>query len=175
MIGSIAGERSWAYIWDKEAKHDCFFGSLAMRAFRRGHLLYHPAQGYEAGYLRNHALDLVELHSRNVGYNYRGQPGLTTTDQSKVVEFSSFPPALLHLAQVKANFGGESKASLRLNRQRRVDAGIVTGERPAQAPHDPAQRATPNPRKPKSQDSEIGSGRVGTAPIIAASGALLFS
>jgi hypothetical protein len=65
-------------------------------------------------------LDLVELRSRNVGYNYRGQPGLTTTDQSKVVGFSSFAAALLHLAQLKANFGGESKASLRLNRQRRA-------------------------------------------------------
>jgi hypothetical protein len=39
MIGSIAVEHFWAYIWDKEAKHDRFFGSLAMRAFRRGHLL----------------------------------------------------------------------------------------------------------------------------------------
>jgi hypothetical protein len=36
-----------------------------------------------------------------------------TTDQSKVVEFSFFAAALLlHLAQLKANFGGESKASL---------------------------------------------------------------
>jgi hypothetical protein len=91
-----------------------------MCAFHRGHLLYHPAQWYEARYLRNRALDLVELRSRNVGYNYRGQPGLTTTDQSKVVGFSSFAAALLHLAQLKANFGGESKASLRLNRQRRA-------------------------------------------------------
>jgi hypothetical protein len=36
MIGSIAGEHSWAYIWDKGAKHDRFFGSLTRRAFRRG-------------------------------------------------------------------------------------------------------------------------------------------
>ena len=72
MTGSIAWDHSWAYIWDKEAKHDRFFGSLAMRAFRRGHLLYHPAQWYEAGYLRNRALDLVELRARNVGHNYRG-------------------------------------------------------------------------------------------------------
>jgi hypothetical protein len=107
MTGSIAGEHSWAYIWDKEAKHDRFFGSLAMRAFRRGYLLYHPAQWYEAGYLRNRALDLVELRGRNVGRNYRGQSGLTTTDPSKVVGFSSFAAALLLRAQLKANFGGE--------------------------------------------------------------------
>src|SRR3984893_16631483 len=125
VTGNIAGEHSWAYIWDKEAKHDRFFGSLAMRAFRHGHLLYHPAQWYEAGHLRNRALDLVELRARNVGYNYRGQPGLTTTDQSKVVGFSSFAAALLHLAQLKANFGGESKASLRLNRQRRARRAAI--------------------------------------------------
>jgi hypothetical protein len=111
MTGSIAGEHSWAYIWDKEAKHDRFFGSLAMRAFRRGHLLYHPAQWYEAGYLRNRALDLVELRARNVGHNYRGQSGLATTDPSKVVGFSSFAAALLLLAQLKANFGGEQGQS----------------------------------------------------------------
>jgi hypothetical protein len=49
-------------------------------------------------------LDLVELRSRNVGYNYRGQPGLTTNDPSKVVGFSSFAAALLFLGQLKANF-----------------------------------------------------------------------
>jgi hypothetical protein len=91
-----------------------------MRAFRRGHLLYHPTHWYEAGYLRIRALDFVELRARNVGHNYRGQPGLTTSDPSKVVGFSSFAAALLLLAQLKANFGGESKASLRLNRQRRA-------------------------------------------------------
>ena len=98
MTGSIAGEHSWVYIRHKEAKHDRFSGSLAMRAFRRGHLLYHPAQWYEAGYLRNRALDLVELRARNVGHNYRGQPGLTTSDPSKVVGFSSFAAALFLFA-----------------------------------------------------------------------------
>jgi hypothetical protein len=39
MTGSIAGDTSWVYIWDKEAKHDRFSGTLAVRAFRRGHLL----------------------------------------------------------------------------------------------------------------------------------------
>ncbi len=84
----------------KEAKHDRFSGSLAMRNFRRGHLLYHPAQWYEAGYLRNRALDIVELRARDVGHNYRGQPGLTTSDPSKVVGFSSFAAALLLFAQL---------------------------------------------------------------------------
>jgi hypothetical protein len=105
MTGSIAGEHSWAYIWDKETKHDHFSGSLAMRAFRRGHLLYHPSPWYEARYLRTRALDHVELHARNVGHNYRGQPGLTTSDPSTLVGFSSFAAALLLLAQLKANFG----------------------------------------------------------------------
>ena len=76
-----------------------------MRAFRRGHLLYHSAQWYEAGYLRNRALDLVELRTCNVGHNYRGQPGLTTSDPSKLVGFSSFAAALLLFAQLKTNFG----------------------------------------------------------------------
>jgi hypothetical protein len=98
MTGSIAGEQSWVYIWHKEAKHDRFSGSLAMRAFRRGHLLYPPAPWYEAGYLRNRALDLVELRARDVGHNYRGQPNLTTSDPSKVVGFSSFAAALLLFA-----------------------------------------------------------------------------
>src|ERR1700730_832910 len=127
MTGSIAGEHSWVYVWGKEAKHDRFFGSLAMRAFRRGHLLCHPAQWYEAGYLRNRALDLVELHARNVDHNYRGQPGLTTSDPSKVVGFSSFAAALLLLAQLKTNFG-------LTNRRRKSDApsafaGAVTDAR----------------------------------------------
>ena len=98
MTGSIAGEHSWVYIWHKEAKHDHFSGSLAMRAFRRGHLLYHPAQWYEAGYLRNRTLDLVELRARNVSHNYRGQPGVTTSDPSNVVGFSSFAAALFLFA-----------------------------------------------------------------------------
>jgi hypothetical protein len=85
MTGSIAGEHSWVYIWGKETKHDHFFGSLAKRAFRLGHLLYHPSPWYEAGYLRNRALDFVELHTRNVGHNHRGQPGLATSDPSKLV------------------------------------------------------------------------------------------
>jgi hypothetical protein len=111
MTGSIAGEHSWVYIWDKETKHDRVSGSLAKRAFRRGHLPYHPAQWYEAGYLRNRALDLVELRARNVGHNYRGQPGLTTSDPSKVVGFSSFAAALLLFAQLKTNFGLTGRAS----------------------------------------------------------------
>ena len=98
MTGSIAGEHSWVYIWHKEAKHDHFSGSLAMRAFRRGHLLYHPAPWYEAGHLRNRALDLVELRARNVSHNYRGQPGVTTSDPSNVVGFSSFAAALFLFA-----------------------------------------------------------------------------
>ena len=105
MTGSIARDPSWVYIWDKERKHDRFSGSLAMRAFRRGHLLYHPAQWHEARYLRNRALDLVELRARNVGHNCRGQPGLTTSDPSNVVGFSSFAAALLLFAQLKTNFG----------------------------------------------------------------------
>src|ERR1700732_2681767 len=56
MTGSIAGEHSWVYIWDKETKHDHFSGSLAMRAVRRGHLLYHPSPWYEARYLHGIAL-----------------------------------------------------------------------------------------------------------------------
>jgi hypothetical protein len=111
MTGSIAGEHSWVYIWDKETKHDHFSGSLAMRAFRRGHLLYHPSPGYEARYLRTRALDHVELHARNVGHNYRGQPGLTTSDPSKLVGFSSFAAALLLFAQLKTNFGLTGRAS----------------------------------------------------------------
>ncbi len=82
-----------------------------MRAFRRGHLLYHPAQWYEAGYLRYRALDLVELRARNVGHNYRGQPGLTTSDPSNVVGFSSFAAALLLFTQLKTNFGLTGRAS----------------------------------------------------------------
>jgi hypothetical protein len=73
---------------------------LAMRAFRRGHLLYHPSPWYEAGYLRNRAMDLVELHARNVDHNYRGRPGLTTSDPSQLVGFSSFAAALLLCAQL---------------------------------------------------------------------------
>jgi hypothetical protein len=111
MTGSIAGEHSWVYIWDKETKHDHFSGSLAMRAFRRGHLLYHPSPGYEARYLRTRALDHVELHARNVGHNYRGQPGLTTSDPSKLVGFSSFAAALLLFAQLKTNFGLTGRAT----------------------------------------------------------------
>ena len=116
MTGSIAGEHSWAYIWDKEAKHDRFFGSLAMRAFRRGHLLYHPAQWYEAGYLRNRALGLVELRARNVGHNYRGQPGHTTSDPSKLVGFSSFAAPLLLFAQLRTNFGRTGRHRRHLDR-----------------------------------------------------------
>ena len=111
MTGSIAGEHSWVYIWDKETKHDHFSGSLAMRAFRRGHLLYHPSPWYEARYLRTRALDHVELHARNVGHNYRGQPGLTTSDPSKLVGFSSFAAALLLFAQLKTNFGLTGRAT----------------------------------------------------------------
>ena len=81
-----------------------------MRAFRRGYLLYHPAQWYEAGYLRNRALDLVELRARNVGHNYRGQRGLIT-DPSKVVGFSSFAAAFLLVAQLKANFRPTGRAT----------------------------------------------------------------
>ena len=81
-----------------------------MRAFRRGHLLYHPSPWYEAGYLRNRALDLVELHARNVGHNYRGQPGLTTSDPSKLVGFKSFAAALLLFAQLTSNFGLPGRA-----------------------------------------------------------------
>lgn len=103
MTGSIAGEHSWVYIWDKETKHDHFSDSLAMRAFRPGHLLYHPSQWHEAGYLWNRALDLVELHARGVGHNYRGQPGRTTSDPSKLVGFSSFAAALLVFAQLKTH------------------------------------------------------------------------
>jgi len=127
MTESIAGEHSWVYIWDKETKHDRSSGSLAMRFFRRGYLLYHPAQWYEAGFLRNRALDLVELRARNIGHNSRGQPGLTTSDPSKVVGFSSFAAALLLLAQLKTNFG-------LTNRRRKSDApsafaGAVTDAR----------------------------------------------
>ena len=88
-------------IFGQGDKHDRFSGSLAMRAFRRGHLLYHPTHWYEAGYLRIRALDFVELRARNVGHNYRGQPGLTTSDPSKLVGFSSFAAALLLFAQLK--------------------------------------------------------------------------
>jgi hypothetical protein len=99
--GSIAGNPSWVYIWDKETRHDRFSGSLAVRAFRRGNLLYHPAQRYAAGYLRNRALDLVELRARIVGNNCRGQPCLTTSDPSNVVGFSFFTAALLLFAQLR--------------------------------------------------------------------------
>src|ERR1700730_10081859 len=101
MTGSIAGDTSWVYIWDKEAKHDRFSGTLAVRAFRRGHLLYHPAQWYAAGYLRNRALDLVELRARIVGHNCRGQPGPTRSDPSKLVGFASFAAPLLLFAQLR--------------------------------------------------------------------------
>jgi hypothetical protein len=111
MTGSIAGEHARVYIWDKEAKHDRPSGSLAMRAFRRGHLLYHPAPWHEAGYLRNRALDLVELHARSIGHNYRGQPGLTSRDPSNVVGFSSFAAALLLFAQLKTDVGLTGRAS----------------------------------------------------------------
>jgi hypothetical protein len=115
MTGSIAGEHSWVYIWEKEAQHDRFSGSLAMRAFGRGHLLYHPAQWYEAGYLRNRALGLVELRARNVSHNSRGQPGLATSDPSKLVGSSSFAAALLLFAQLKTNFGLTGRASQALS------------------------------------------------------------
>jgi hypothetical protein len=108
---SIAWEHSGGYIWGKEAKHDRFSGSLALRAVRRGHLLYHPSPWYEAGYLRNRALDLVGLHARNVGHNYRGQPDLTTSDPSKLVGFSPFAAALLVIAQLTTNFGLPGRAS----------------------------------------------------------------
>jgi hypothetical protein len=132
MTGSIAGEHSWVYIWDKETKHDHFSGSLAMRAFRRGHLLYHPAQWYEAGYLRNRALDLVELRARNVGHNYRGQPGLATSDPSKLVGFSSFTAALLLFAQLTTNFGligHASSASRTISNLGRDDPAQFRGPR----------------------------------------------
>ena len=111
MTGSIATEHAKVYIWGKETKHDHFSGSLVMRAFRRGHLLYHPSPWYEAGYLRSRALDLVELHARNVGHNYRGKLGLTASDPSKLVGFKSFAAALLLLAQLTTNFGPPGHAS----------------------------------------------------------------
>jgi len=134
MTGGIAGEHSWVYISDKVTQHDRSSGSLAKHAFRLGHLLYHPAQGYVAGYLRNRALDLVELHARNVGHNSRGQPGLTTSDSSKLVGFKSFAAALLLRAQLKTNLvppvfraRGEASSTRRRRREKGRSALELTG------------------------------------------------
>jgi hypothetical protein len=85
MTGGIAGDCFWVYVWSKETKHDRSCGALSLRSFLRGHLLYPPNQWYEAGILRNLALDFVGLRARNVGHNSRGQPGCTTSDPSKLV------------------------------------------------------------------------------------------
>jgi hypothetical protein len=61
----------------REPKDDgVFLGSLALRSLRRGHLLYHPAQWHEPGYLRNRALDLVERRVGSVGHYSHGHPNL---------------------------------------------------------------------------------------------------
>jgi hypothetical protein len=108
--GSIAGDYSWAYVQSKEIKHDRSSRALSWRSFRRGHLLYCPGQRYEAGFLRNRALDLVGLCVCNVGHNSRGQPGRAASDPSKMVGPLSFAAALLRFAQLKTSFGLTSRA-----------------------------------------------------------------
>src|SRR5664279_939843 len=69
----------------RESKDDgVFLGSLALRSLRRGHLLYHPAQWHEPGYLRNRALDLVERRVGSVGHYSHGHPNLASRNPSRV-------------------------------------------------------------------------------------------
>jgi hypothetical protein len=89
------GDFFWDYIcdlcgvWEKGVKDDgVFFGSLALRSLRRGHLLFHPAQWHEPGYLRNLALDLVERRVGSVGGNSHGHPNLASRDPSTVQIFT---------------------------------------------------------------------------------------